>query len=165
MRVTLSPDEVLQASVTGVMRYTQNMRLGRSDAYGADRSREHGMWISILGAMGEAATAKALNRWHFGLGVFRGADVAGVQVRTTRMSPASLILHKRDKEENASVPYISVIYCGKDNGVENFELQGWGTPEELVSDEFWSDPTGQNRPAFFIPASKLKDISSLRVSQ
>lgn len=161
IEVSLSPDEVLQAAMTGVMRYTQNMRLDRKDAYGADRSRDHGMWLSIFGAMGEAAVAKAVNRYHFGLGVFRGDDVAGYQVRATKMASSCLILHDKDKQYNGRTPYVSVRYEGKDGGVEKFVVQGWGYPEELARQEFWSDPTGMNRPAYFVPPESLNDMESL----
>lgn len=161
IEVSLMPDEVLLAAMSGAMRYTQNMRLGRQDAYGADRSRDHGMWLSIFGAMGEAAVAKAVNRYHFGLGVFRGNDVAGYQVRATKMASGDLILHDRDKQHNARTPYVSVRHLGKEDGVEKFLVQGWGYPEDLARQEFWSDPTGQNRPAYFVPAESLNDMETL----
>jgi hypothetical protein len=158
--VSLSPDEVLQAAMTGVMRYTQNMRMGRQNAYGADRSRDHGMWLSIFGSMGEAAVAKATNRYHFGLGVFRGDDVSGCQVRATKMASGNLILHEKDKQHNATTPFVSVLHLGKEDGVEKFRLQGWGYPEDLARQEFWSDPTGQNRPAYFVPVESLEGMET-----
>lgn len=162
VEVTLSPDELLQATTTGVMRYTQNMRLGRRDAYGAEKNAEHGMWTSIVGAWGEAAVAKHTNTYHWGLGVFRGPDVGRYQVRATRMARGFLILHDRDKEQHGQTPYVSLKLLGTDSdGCERIAIQGWCYPDEMCHLKFWDDPTGKNRPAYFVPPEELRDMETL----
>lgn len=159
--VTLSPSEVASAALIGVMRNLAAKRAGRTPAYGADRGQSAPLWCDILGAMGEAAVAKSLDRYFLGTGSFRGADVGPWQVRTTAMPSAPLILHPSDRDERGQTPFVGVQYLGPVDCGESFVVSGWALPAEVATDEFWCDPTGKGRPAFFVPAAVLRPIETL----
>lgn len=158
--VVVRPDELLQACSSGSMRYCQDIRIGRRDRYGAGVA-EHGLWLDIVGAIGETAVAKRLNRFHWGLGVFRGDDVGGHQVRCTRTRDGYLILHPEDLEKRPDVPFICVRMAGSTTAGERLQIQGWAYPRDVARQEFWGDVFLNGRPAFFVPPSALQSIDSL----
>lgn len=146
-QIDLTPAEIMQGAIAGVMRQTENLKLGRKPAYGAGRSND---WqLNIEGALGEMALAKHLDKyWH--KGTFRGADVGQYQCRTSSRDNGDLILHPRDGDKS-----VFFLVTGR-NG--SYVIRGWIHGAEGKREEFWRDPAG-GRPAFFVPQSVLKDVA------
>jgi hypothetical protein len=159
--VTLSASEIVSASLVGVMRYLAAKRAARAPAYGAERGPSVPIANDILGAWGEAAAAKCCDRYYLGTGSFRGDDVGPWQVRTTALAAGALILHPADVAGRGRVPYVGVQYLGPADGGESFAVNGWALPVEVGTPEFWCDPTGKNRPAWFVPPAVLRPIETL----
>jgi len=151
IRVELNSSEYLQAMHVGIMRACQDRKDGRRHAYGA--RPEDAETYDIRGAVGEAVVAKHLGVFWLGVGVFGGDDVGPHQVRATAWREGTLRLHPKDRDDAA---YISVYVC-EGAGV----IHGWMYGHEGKQDRYWSDPTGKNRPAFFVPASDLHPIEEL----
>ena len=144
MKVYLTPSELYQAANVGCMRQCTNLRDGRKHRHGADASV--GWSLSIEGACGEAAVAKALGiYWSGSLGDFKAKDVGKHQVRTTHHPDGCLILHKTDLNED-----IFLLVTGL---APEYELRGWTQGFEGKHLKHWRTDTG--RPAFFVPQEAL----------
>jgi hypothetical protein len=143
--IVLDPSEMMLAATAGVMRQVENIKRGVKPAYGAGNERD---WqYGIEGAMGEFALAKYLGIFWYGKGKMRGDDVGTLQVRTSSRDNGDLILHPRDDDEK-----VFWLLTGL-NGT--YDVRGFIKAKDGKKQEFWRDPTGKNRPAFFVPQSEL----------
>tara|TARA_R110000803_G_C11989495_1_gene321960 strand:- start:9029 stop:9499 length:471 start_codon:yes stop_codon:yes gene_type:complete len=143
--VVLTPSEMVLAASAGVMRNVKNINAKLKDAYKADPNQ--GWQMHIEGALGEMALAKFLGLYWPGVGKMRGTDVGEVDVRTRSRADYELILHEKDPDDR-----VFWLLCGN-NG--RYDVKGWILCADGKRQEYWSDPSGKNRPAFFVPQSKL----------
>lgn len=154
MLIQLTPSEMFMAAQVGVMRQVENVKAGRVPAHGCGDANN---WqIHCEGAMGECALAKALGIYWTGKGRLRAPDVGEVDVRTTEIPSGRLILHKEDPDDRAFYLLIGV------NG--RYEVKRWCYGREGKKDEFWEDPTGKGRWAYFVPQSELRRIAIERAA-
>lgn len=150
MQIALTPAEIVQAALVGVMRQAANLRDGRRDANNAPLIL--GWQFHVEGALGECAVAKALGLYWPGMGRLRHADVGTLQVRTAASATDRLILHPGD--DDAAV----FIHVTGING--SYTLHGWLYGRDGKRREWWADPRG-GRPAFFVPVTALQPIETL----
>lgn len=147
--VTLDADEREMGECEGFKRQRDNIRAGLRNAHGLAGAgwNEH-----IEGACAEVAVAKHLNFfWCRGK---RGAgDVGAYQVRYTTMNPPMLRLHSKDADDAVFI----LVY----GGPFEYTLAGWCPGWAGKARRYWSDPTGKNRPAFFVPVRDLSPMSDL----
>ena len=100
--------------------------------------------------MAEAALAKALGVYWCGTGVRGATDVGDVDVRATANDNYSLIVHDHDPDER-----VIFLLTGK-NGV--YTIRGWMRAIDAKKPQYWKDPTGKSRPAYFVPQHALKSL-------
>lgn len=149
IEVVLTSAEILSAAMAGVMRETENIKLGRQPAYGASTSSN---WQkNIEGALGECALAKALNLYWPGKGGFREHDVHNMQVRSSERDDARLIIHKEDGDGD-----LFWLVTGK---LGKYKVHGCISGEHAKREEWWSDPSGTGRPAYFVPREALEMLT------
>lgn len=155
MIVTLSWAEMQVAHLIGGQRTLMNMKKKLPGRYGAPE-KEGSEELNLIGTRGEMAVAKALNLyWSGTVGDYGAVDVGGcVEVRTITKSFHSLILHPQDKDD---VPFVLVDL----SNTPNIRLAGWIYGKDGKQDKFWSDPSGKDRPAFFIDQSYLRNAQEL----
>jgi hypothetical protein len=156
MIVRLNKVEFYNAAHIGLIRQLQNINKGRKDSYGAETM--DGWGIHIEGACGELVVAKVLNIFYNGnIGDLSACDVnneeRNIEVRTRSNHRYDLILHPKDKDEN-----VFILVTGK---APLYKIRGWILAKEGKKKKYWSDPSGKNRPAFFIPQKDLKPIKEL----
>lgn len=150
-QVTLTWYEMSQAAIIACMRNISCKCRGVKNRFGA--SGENAWDISIEGACGEIAFAKVMNLyWSGGVDRAEYPDVGNYQIRTARPG-RRLILHPSDHDEE-----IFVLINGES---PNFTLTGWILGHEGKKKEFWTDPTNNGRPAYFVPINSLHPINSL----
>lgn len=147
VEIKLANHEIFLAATGGIIRQVENMQKNRNAAHGAGHAND---WqLSIEGCLGEYALAK-----HFGVYWSKGKlgdyDVGEVQVRTTAHETGRLILHKEDDDEQKFFLMIGV------NG--SYKIAGWITGKDGKQEEFWQDPTGKGRHAYFVPQNKLRPL-------
>jgi len=129
MRVELNDDEWELAKQVG------KARQGRRSAAG-DRSywkttEAEAEAAHIVGAAGEIAAAKVLNRYPSGLFLDMAADddVSGIQVRTRRKEGYELYLFPKDPEDAWYVLLIgtsrSFVYKGAIHGKDAMKPENW----------------------------------------
>ncbi len=149
--VVLHWSEMYAASMVGVMRRVENIRVGRRDRYG----RVDSVWdADIEGACGEKAVAKFLGLyWSGDIGVLKATDVGPIQVRTARDHNRRLILHPGDSDDQ-----VWVLVTGL---APELKIQGWCYGFEGKLDRFWTHPFGAREPAFYVPSDELRDITQL----
>jgi hypothetical protein len=112
--------------------------------------------INIYGTMGEACVAKWGGLWWSGsLGDYQADDVQKLQVRTVDHSKKRLILHDDDKDDR---PYVLVYADPPD-----FYIKGWIMGADGKDKQYWSDPQGTNRHAYFLPDDVLHNINELEI--
>jgi hypothetical protein len=152
VEIQLTTSEILQASFIGCMRQSQNLEANRRPAHGAGNLNDWQKHIS--GALGECALAKYLGVYWSGVGKLRGHDVGEmVDVRTQPPKysyPNSLILHKGDPDDR--VFFLVVGLNGR------YTIKGWMLAKDGKDEKYWSDPTNEDRYAYFIPESELRSL-------
>lgn len=153
--MTLTAAQLLIAGNVGLMRAAQNVVRGAKGRYGA--SDGNGSWeIHILGAQAEFATALYLNlSWDGSIGDYKAIDVGNrVNVRSVCSPNRRLLLHRADQDD---VPFVCVFAAPP-----RFSLIGWTLARDGKQDQFWQDPTHQDRPAFFVPHEALQAMPALQ---
>lgn len=141
--VTLTDFEVwLAYSVVGQIA-GQNLSVGRQPRYGADKND---FGIAIVGALGEIAVAKLLNKyWAGNVGDLSARDVDGLQVRSSALH-RNLILHPQDSDND---PFVFVAIERN-----TATVCGWMLGKDGKDEKYWR--ADKPRPAFFIPERDLK---------
>lgn len=143
--IELGQTEIIHGAMMGVLRQVQNILKGRKPAYGAGKKND---WqIHVEGALGELALAKYLGVFWSGVGRLRAPDVGIVDVRTGAKHSHRLMLHPPDPA-NRVYWFVTGI-----NG--KYQIRGWILGKDGKRDEWWKDPKGTNRWAFFVPTSEL----------
>jgi len=143
--IVLTFEEILQGAMVGVIRQTANLKKGRSPAYGAETDKD---WQNhVEGALGEMAFAKMAGLFWSGAHVFRGDDVGEWQVRTRSEHRHELMVHPEDPDTKKFI-----LMTGR-NG--RYIFRGWITARDAKRKEWWKDPSGKNRSAFFVPQAAL----------
>lgn len=154
--VRLGKWEFLHAQTISSWRQTDNLTNGRSDAYGY---RGNGWGLHIEGGIAEYAVAKHLNLFWSGVVsdpfVLPG-DVGHVQVRSTCYPHGRLVVHPRDSDEDIFIHVIG------NPAAREYKIMGWYVGGEAKRDEWWEDPQGSNRPAYWVPNAELCDIATIK---
>lgn len=150
MNVTLEWFEVSRAALVGVSRNVEAMRKGC-----VNRLPINDEWSAhILGALGEAAFAKATNRyWSGSVNTFKAADVGeNIQIRTRSKHSYDLIVRDGDKDDD--------VYVLVTGGPTEFTLHGWMRCGDAKCQKFKAN-YGNYGEAYFVPKSALRPIDPL----
>lgn len=148
--VTFNRNELVHAAMAGVLRYAENLCAKLPERFGADADR--GWSLHCDGALAECAWATMVRR-PWGPGVRGGKDVADWQVRSTRNASLGLCLHDSDADDDRFVLILATP--------PTYRAAGWLFAREGKRREHWRDPTGRNRPAYFVPVDRLRPMSTL----
>jgi hypothetical protein len=149
-----APFEVKVAYFVGEERHSSAMVKGLCEAHGANRTDS--LKNHVVGAMAEAAVAKALNiYWDCSVDVFNRADLQpDIGVRSTPYDHGHLIIHNEDPDDRRFV-----LATGDDG---HFVVRGWMIGRDAKQPKWWRTPN--NRPsAFWVPQSELRPICELEV--
>lgn len=153
MRLTYA--QISIASMVATMRHVNNRKHGRPQRYGMTKF----VWdAEIESCCAEMAVAALLNLYWDGgtLNCYTERDVGGiVDVRWTDRANGRLILHKDDPDD---VPFVLVTGT---NGA--YTIVGWLFARDGKRDEYWCDPTGEGRPAYFVPQKALRPVSEIDI--
>jgi len=145
--VTLPPHLFELATEVGEARQQGATRNGRPNNYGA----RHDASIHILGARGEAVIHFVTgDYWNRSLVPDKGLpDVGRWHVRTAATPDRRLILHNADAYNE---PFVLVTAIAP----PRFRIVGWCYGFEGQLEDYWQDPTRQNRWAYFVPHTSLR---------
>jgi hypothetical protein len=155
VNVTLTWSEVAIGARVGESRCLRNRANGSAHRHGKAAGAD---WSGdIEAACAEMAAAK-------GLGVYwpitatpdddRHGDLGfGIHVRHCARADGRLILHRDDQDVG-----LFILVTG---AVPTFRLCGFLAAAAGKQDEWWCDPTGDDRPAFFVPQDALHPIDGL----
>lgn len=157
MIVELTWGEMMLAHVIAGQRISWNIKKAREGRAGVDEGRDSD-GLHVTGCRGEMAVAKALGRyWSGAINDLGAADVGmAVQVRSVNGPNKRLILHTWDKDDQ---PFV-LADCSL---APRIDLVGWILGANGKLQEYWSDPSGKGRPAFFVPTPKLASFETLQV--
>lgn len=159
MRVVLTLPEMLLANTVAGLRHTDNIKRGAKPRYGAPEGYEAD-GLNLLGCRGELAVAKALGVfWSGNVGDYSATDVGGYEVRAFDQPYKRLIIHPADIEAKGDLPFVSVLF-DRATG-RHAELRGWIFARDADRQDWWQDPSGKGRPAFFVPNSALRPMADL----
>jgi hypothetical protein len=151
--ITMTWREVHMAGGIAVTRTVYGMSK-RKNRYGLECSGI-GADIDWMGCLSEMAVAKWRNCFWNSEDV--GAiDVGNVEVRAIDNDNNRLILHAEDRD---AVPFVSVLVVRELLPVVS--LRGWVYGWEGKVAEFWQDPTGKDRWAFFVSNDFLHPMEAL----
>jgi len=145
IEITLTPAEIMFGASAGVMREVANIKNGAKHKYGATDKNDWQMHIE--GALAEMALAKHLNIYWSGKGAITLPDVGDQDVRVSASHNNRLILHPDDHDGRR--------YWLVTGQYGSYRIKGWILGRDGKRDEFWSDPSGSGRPAFFVPQCAL----------
>jgi hypothetical protein len=149
MKIILENSQIMMVAQAGVMRHIQFIARNAKCQHGQS---EPTTWeMQIEGCLSEYALSLYLGVEWKGTGKIGGVDVGkDNDVRCTPRADGSLIIHKNDDDNRKYW-----LMVGK-NGT--YEVKGWLLGKDGKNERYWSDPSGKNRPAYFVPQSALKDI-------
>lgn len=147
--VELTPQELMQAAMVGVMRAVSCIRDGRQHKHGANIDESWQMQIE--GACGEAAHAKASGVWwSASVNTFKSeGDVGAVEVRTRSKDDYDLIVRKDDRDDAIYVLVVGRAPC--------FRVVGWIHGLEAKAPVFLASHGGREE-AYFVPQSALNKM-------
>jgi len=171
--IVLTWSEFQQAHVVAGHRIAHNIRNGNSGRHGAEAGRESD-GLHLTACRGEMATAKAFDLfWSGAVGDFRAGDVGGIiEVRAVNGAGKRLIIHdpidERGKPwDQPHKPFV-LADC---YGAPKIVLRGWLFAREAQDrppapdakrNDWWEDPTGKGRWAYFVPHASLHDMDELK---
>jgi hypothetical protein len=151
--VELSWGEWRRAAYEGVDRFVRAFARKRASAHGSDDGDlRAALWKNMLGALGEAAAAKALDRY-WGCGDTRldyGGDVGPYHVRTRALLSYDLTVYPSDPDDAA-------IFLIVPLAAPRFRVQGWLYGREAKQERYWQAPNG--RWAYFVPVADLRALN------
>ena len=154
VEVVLDETEMEWASLAGAVQRGFSMGAGYQARYG----HKGDPWsIQLEGVRAEMAVAKYLDvYWRPSLGRQRNGerDVASFEVRSRKRADGGLILHRQDPDEAVFILVVPAPPV--------FRLVGWIRAKEGKREEWWGDPYGYGRPAFFVPQPMLVPVEWLR---
>jgi len=155
VNVKLTFYEIYMGANVGVARRLASMKRGETNKV---QNKDFGWHTDIESACAEVVVAKYLNIfWDGSINTFKLPDVGEFQVKHTQYENGSLLLRK---EHNPSYSYILVTGTHPD-----YVIRGYLAGSEGMKDEYLSNPNNtKDGEAFFVPQSKLKDISDLKKS-
>jgi hypothetical protein len=148
--IQLDPSQIMLAATAGIQRQVEAIKRGIPHAYGTSNSN---CWhVDIEGALAEYALSLFLDVSWNGQGKYYGApdigNVAGVDVRSTQHENGRLIIHEANDDNR--VFWLLTGFRGL------YVVRGWIWGWEGKSQQYWTDPTGKNRAAYFVPQSALR---------
>ena len=154
MIVRLTWSEMMIAHMVAGQRIVLNAKNGAKPKHGAPEGIAGDM-IHVLSTRGEMVVAKAFNLyWSGASGDYKAVDVGGlIEVRTVPVSTHRLMLHPDDKE-------LPTVLVDASRSPE-FRLCGWLMGQDGKRQDWWEDPTGKDRPAFFVPHASLLPLKKL----
>lgn len=152
LQVTLTPDEVYLAALTGIRRRVDSQRINLNDWAGRNDISPNRWDDEIEGASGEVAVAKAFGMyWDGSVNNFHNRpDLGPHEVRTTTLSDGSLIYRRHEPPD---LKYILVV--GRS---PVYTIIGWLTGHEAMANDQWLRNPGGRRPAWFVPQHALHPV-------
>lgn len=154
--VALTDAEAEFAALVAFRRQIENLRRGRRNAHGAEVSR--GWDYHVRGALGEAVVASwAGVPWSGNLGDLSADDVGSLQVRTRARITDDLMIQPNDKADRR---YLLVVPAP---GVLTYRIVGWIMGRDGRDPQFWGDPYGTGRPAYWVPQAALRPMPPVDV--
>ena len=152
-KIQLTNAEMFTAAFIGIRRRIYAIVSGKKAARGL--SEDADVWgMDIEGAGAELAVAKLLNRyWNGTVGETKPGDVGGIEVRSSTKHNNRMIVYENAPDDT---PFIFVT--GK---IPNLEIRGWMTGKDAKKHEYWTNPSGGDRYAYFVPVADLKPMHHL----
>ncbi len=148
MRIRLTGPEMTMAGLTGVCRFVESREKGRVPG---TRTMLEAAGGDILGAMGEAAVAKALGRYWLGEWLnHKAMDVPGYQVRHTSYDSGHLCVQDSDADGERFVLVVG--------DPPNLRVVGWMWGGEAKQLKYYSQTFG----CFVVPQADLRVVEELR---
>jgi hypothetical protein len=153
--ISLSNTEIRVAALMGADRRVSAINAARTGLAGqAAESKWHDDWI---GALGELAVAKAINRYPAGIAEipdYAGDIYPGIEVRTSARADGCLIVRPRDKPGR---PYVLVLGLAPE-----LKVAGWMLGGDAMRPRYWREGFNGRAAAYFVPATELRPITELR---
>jgi hypothetical protein len=154
VRIALTDEEMAMGAAAGCARLINALSKRRVGAHGFNRNYER--WqIDVEGVLTEAAAAKALNLPYTPcvgeLDTLLGDIGPNLQVRGTKYSSGSLLVHDKDQDDHIFI-LVTGIY-----GV--YDIRGWIKAKDGKLKKLWKEY--KNRGAYWVPQDRLKPMSEL----
>lgn len=147
--ITLTTSEMRMACSVGIERQLSSLANKRKDQHGFTGN---GFTVHVMGALAEAAVAKALNVFYTGsIDTFKQPDVEWFQVRWTETE--SLIIRPAD---DPTEKFVCVTGTGPD-----FVIRGWMTGVTAAANPSWRRAPGGRPPAYFVPFEYLRELENV----
>lgn len=147
--IDLTASEILMGAHAGCMRQLEAIREGLKSTNNKDEERDDDNWqIHIEGALAEQAVAKYLNVYWDGKGTRGGADLCGYIDVKHSPNPTHRLIVKQNGHKDW-------LYWFVTGGYGMYQIHGWCWGVDAKRDDYWEDPTGGGRWAYFVPRHAL----------
>jgi hypothetical protein len=147
--IHLNWSQMAIAMAVAGMRNIANVLRDKKSVHGEE---EEGSWQRYVeGCFSEIALARYLGMyWDGKVGDPTPGDVGDNECRVTNRPNGRVIVHDTDPDD-ARV-YLLIGLNGK------YKIVGWMLCKDAKRPEWWKDPTGLNRHAYFAPQSALNKL-------
>lgn len=146
----MSPPELMQGGLVGLMRRVGTMKNGTRD-----RDAPHSSWATeIDAAIAEMAVSKYLGLYWQG---HRNRDddiLDGREVRATVYETGKLVIRKRDLEKNAAKRYVLVVACPP-----IYSIRGDFLCRDARQDKYYDPNPKEGAPAWWVPQADLAEFA------
>ena len=152
--VIIEPTEFASAALGGFLRWSASAFRGWKVSRQSTPSPWRRLEADVLGAAGEIAVAKHLNRFFVpSVNTFKNKpDVGAYEVRTSEGHDRSLILREGDPLDRVFILVTFEEYIGR--------IHGWTIGSDVAEDRYIRNPSGRGK-AWFVPSSALQPINKL----
>lgn len=149
--IQMTDAELFLAATLGNMRRLKSKKLNDKK-----HSKDTDWGIDTIGAIAEMAVAKHLGvYWEPTVNTFKRPDVAGLQVRSSHLVDACLIVRRNDSDRDR---FVLVIVCDNE-----CRIAGWCPGDFAKADMYW------RKDAWFVPQDDLlklvRDNERQRISE
>jgi len=155
VNIKMTWSEIEMACIMGIKRKIHKMYKGSKHRWNLAFGPEE--WgYEVMGAIGEAAFAKAHGVWWSGTPgqLETEGDVGGHEVRTTHHKNGCLVMHDSDIKEKPDKQFYLVI-VDRDE-FPSIRIVGWVYGKEAGRQEYWNEKGGHKRPAYWVPQGDLR---------
>lgn len=157
-RIALTPEEFVEYGQLGLARLSSALEKRRGGAHGFQRNPQDRYRIDVEGMHAEYVAAKALGLLPFNPTVSeqdsKFGDIGpGLQVRSTRYTSGSLLIHDSDDDD-----HVFILVTGE-YGV--FNVRGWIYAREGKVKKLWK--VHKDRGAYWVTQDRLRPLDTLEL--
>lgn len=162
LKVVLSAEQVQIGMLNGINKNADSRKKRYVEGNNLHHSIKEGVEMSVYGSIAEMAVAEVFNLMpNFIVGDLNKLDAGDcVEVKAIKEKNRRLIIKPKEATKLDTAFMLTYLPYDFDTNIIPLDpvecsIVGWCWGSEGIQSKFWCDPTGRNRPAYFVPNNVL----------